>query len=872
MRAAEYGLFDWYIGEDRVYFSDRYCAILGVSHDELDGVDAWLTRVHPDDIDDLRRRFEAHVAGGDPSFIAEYRLRHADGAYRWVRASSWAVRNDVGEAIRIAGSLEDITARKEVVDYLRRHAYHDESTGYPNRHLLLDRLRRAIARREVRGRPFAVAAIGIDAFDKITDSFGHELCESAVTAVADRISELVSPFDTLARIRKDQLCLLSESAPDLTQVMQLAEQLQSAVQQPIQVMGEEVFTTLSIGIVSSDGTTRTPEDYLHDAVVALNRASGGGVGRRAVFDLEMNEEATRRLQLEKELRRAINNEEFTICYQPIISLQTGSVAGFEALLRWDHPERGLLAPGAFIDEAERGGHLSAISDQVLPRILRQVERWQARARDGIHPFVNVNLSRSQFTDPDLLSRVDHALGEVALHPHSLGFEMTESVMVEDGQVIETLRRLKKRNVRLMLDDFGTGYSCLANLRQFPLDAIKIDRSFVVDVGKTPQGGEIARAITTLAHSMAMEVTIEGIETEAQLRFAYTIGCEYAQGFHFSKALTADEAGKLLDQRYRTSLTPPSGKRPRNPQSRGRVLVVDANAARAQTLRDVLQDADIEVVHAVSGHEGARRAEADIPDVVLMSIDLPEMGAEELCRILRRSDDTSTIPILLVTQRSTDEQTLAGCLDAGADDCVLESAPPRVLLARVNTSTKASIAKRKLRNMSMTDEQTGVFTRRFLFQALRRSVKTTVRKAPRGLACLVVDVDDFKHINEARGHIDADGLLQHIASTIDQTTRETDLVARFGGTDFVVMLQDTDHKGARRAAEKIRRAVESSCDTTVSIGGAILPEATIDEVRSERTVDELIADVLRAADKAKYKAKKLGKNRVVFLGDVASQIA
>lgn len=873
VEGAKDGLWAWRIKDDRIFFSDRYCAMLGVTREVLDSVDAWLDRVHPDDIDEVKRQLTAHLEGRHDAFEVEYRMRHENGEYRRMLKRGLALADEQGGVTRIAGSLADVTHQREVEERLRRHAYHDEATGYPNRLLLLDRLRRAVARMETRGKAFAVVCISLDAFDMIADSFGHELCEQAVKAVADRITALASPVDTLARIRKDQLCLLIEAAPRLTRVLRLTDRIQREVHQPMNIAGEEVFTTVSLGIVSSDGPARAPEDYLHDAVVALNRAADAGGGRRAVFDLMMHQDAVHRLQLEKELRRAIANGEFCVYYQPIISLASGAVSGFEALLRWNHPERGVLAPAAFIDVAEDSGQLSAIFDQVFPDILARVERWQARTRDGSHPFVNVNLSRSQFKDPDLLLRLARVLDAATLAPHSLGFEVTESVMVDDARVVDTLRQLKKRQVRLLLDDFGTGYSCLSNLKQFPLDSLKIDKSFVAEVGKSPEAGEIARAIATLAHSMALDVTIEGVETETQLRFAYNLGCDYAQGYYFARPMPAAEAGMLLGQGYRTSLTPPSsGKRPRKLKTRGRVLFVDGDGARRQRLARTLGDDDLEVLHALEGHAGFASAENDIPDVIIIAVDLPGMGCLELCRMLRRSNETASIPLLLLTDASTSEDSVNACLDVGATDRVPDDAPPRVLLARVTSQIALSHAQQKLRTMAMTDEQTGVFTRRFLFQALRRSIKATVRSAPRGLACLVIDADDFKHVNQTRGHIEADALLHKIAHTIDRTTRETDLVGRFGGAEFVVLLQDTDPEGARRAAEKIRAAVEKHCDTTVSVGGSCLSDPSIEEVRTSRSVDELISQLLRDADAAKYSAKSLGKNRVVFQRRDASRSA
>jgi diguanylate cyclase (GGDEF)-like protein/PAS domain S-box-containing protein len=863
IESADAGVWDWHIAEDRIAFSPRMKVLLGVA-DLDESVAAWFARIHHDDLPEVERALTAHVEGRTAAFEVEYRIHDEGGGERWLWTRAVARRNGAGEALRMVGLLTDVTARKEEQARLRHDAYHDEGTGLPNRTLLLDHLRRAIATQEERRRPFAVVALALDNYDPIVDSYGHEVCEEWTSVIAARISALAGPIDTLARLRKDQLCLLVESTGDLAAVLRLTDAIQQAVQQPACVGGEELFTTVSLGIVSSDGIDREPEDYLHDAVVALNRAFAGGGGRRAVFDLVMHQDVVRRLRLEKDLRRGIPQREFRVLYQPIVSLQTGAVAGFEALLRWQHPERGLLAPGEFLAVAEETGVLSQIFAEIFPEILAQAQRWQQRDRERRAPFVNVNLSRAQLADPDLLEQLDHALARSGVDPHALGFEVTESVMVDDEAILRALRGLKERQVRILLDDFGTGYSCLANMRQFPLDSIKIDKSFIEEVGKAPGAGEIARAIVTLAHGMAFDVTMEGIETEAQLRFAHALGCEYAQGYHFATPLAPEEATAAIRQAYRTSLTPPSsGSRVRSTTQRARVLLIDGYAERRATMVCRLEQLGYKVATAATAHEGIEHAEAELPDLTLVDLDLPAMGSAAVCRRLKQHADTSNMPVLLLAGDNPSAATLEDALAAGAGDCVSTTTPAPLLRARLDAFIAQGRVLAKLGTMAMTDELTGVFSRRFLFQELRRAIKSTAREAPRSLACLVIDPDGFRRLNQARGPIEADRLLQRIASTIDQTTRETDIVARFGGEEFVVLLQGTTRAGAERAAEKIRAAVEHGCATTVSIGGACLPEASIDQVKTSRAVDGVIAELLRRAETAMVAAKTQGKNRVVF---------
>ncbi|MCA9622600.1 MAG: diguanylate cyclase, partial [Myxococcales bacterium] len=410
---------------------------------------------------------------------------------------------------------------------------------------------------------------------------------------------------------------------------------------------------------------------------------------------------------------------------------------------------------------------------------------------------------------------------------------------------------------------GTGYSSLSTLKQYPIDSLKIDKSFLAGLGNVKDNAEIVRAIVNLAHNMAMDVTVEGVETEGQLKFVTNLGCEYAQGYYFSKPMPTEAAARTLVQGYRLTTIPPhSPAISQRGLGRGRVLVVEDDPVRRNQLRLALEADGFDALTAASGHQAIEVASADAPEVVLLDLELSGMTGVETCRRLKQSSETAGIPVIFLVE--DDELTLdaAETLKAGAADLLSVKTPAAVLAARLDSQITVARAQNRLRRMAMTDELTGVFSRRFLFQALRRAIKAGTRRATAGLAVVLVDVDHFKRVNDTHGHIEGDRALKRIAQTIDDATRETDLVARFGGEEFVVMLQDTTLDGARTVAEKILRAVREDCDATLSIGIAHLSHEEL-AVDAEEDVDERITVLLRHAEAALEEAKARGRDQVVL---------
>jgi diguanylate cyclase (GGDEF)-like protein/PAS domain S-box-containing protein len=862
VRGAKDGLWDWKLGDDRIHYSDRWKTMLGFDAEALDdSADAWFGRIHEADVDDVTRALADHVNGLTETFEAEYRMRHRDDTWRWVLTRGLAVRDVDGRAYRIAGSQTDITKRKRVEQRLLHHAYHDGETGLPNRALLMDRLSRAMVRLQQGGKAFTLIAIELDNYRSVNDSFGHAMAESWTRDVARTLDGFRGPVDTLARVSRDQFFLLLENAGDLAASLKATDEIQATLQRPVQVDGEDLFSTASIGIVTGDAARIRPEDYLRDAGVAMNRAKALGGGHHRVFDAPMHRHVVDRLKLEKELRQGIERNEFWMQYQPIVAARGGEVAGFEALLRWTHPDRGLLGPADFIEVAEVSGLLTPIFERCFPTVLAQLSTWQKAFARAI--FVNVNLSRGQFTEPGLMRIIDAALAAHPVEPYTLGFEMTESTMADDALLVGRLEELKQRKIRLLIDDFGTGYSSLSTLKQFPIDSLKIDKSFLAGLGTVKDNAEIVRAIVTLAHSMALDVTAEGVETEAQLRFITNIGCEYVQGYYFSKPMPPEVAGAAIREGFRVFTTPSSGPAGQAVHSRGKVLIVEHDQVKRNRLRLELQDEGFESLTAASGPQAIEVASAEGPEAVLLALDLPGgMDGLETCRKLKHSAETATTPVVFLIDRGEDDPLAIEALKAGGNDCLGADTPREVLCARLDSQVAIARAHSKLRRLAMTDELTGVFSRRFLFQALRRAIKAGHRRDATGLGAVLVDVDHFKQVNDTHGHIAGDRELKLIAHTIDAATRETDLVARFGGEEFVVMLQDTSLEGARTVAEKIRTAVREGCKATVSIGIAYFDHRELDLAVGHEDIDPLITTLLREADRALAEAKARGRDQLV----------
>jgi diguanylate cyclase (GGDEF)-like protein/PAS domain S-box-containing protein len=548
VRAANDGLWDWNLLTDHMYFSPRWKNMLGWEESEInDSPVEWFSRIHPDDVDRVRADITAHLEEQTPHYEDEYRVLHRDGNYLWMLGRGLAVRDRNGKAYRMAGSQTDIT-RGKVVDVL---------TGLPNRVLFMDRLTRAFERaRRRKDITFALIFLDLDSFKLINDSLGHLIGDQMLVAIADRLEETVRSSDsiarmgrnhTIARLGGDEFTILLEEIYGAYDAMKIAERISSDLSAPFQVGGQELFPSASIGIAIYNHSYQSPEELLRDADTAMYSAKASGKGRYELFDTNM---------------RAIERREFENYYQVIVSLKTGKICGFEALVRWKSAARGIISPGEFIPIAEETGLIVPLGQWVLRTACQQMRLWQTRFMDGSPLGISVNLSARQFLQNDILQQCRTILFETQLPLSSLTLEVTESAMMPNPEAaIELMMQLKDLGIKLAMDDFGTGYSSLSYLHRFPLDSLKIDRSFV---SRIIEDDEIVRTILTLGHNLGLKVVAEGVETLEQIARLQKLGCEYAQGYYFSVPVNAQEATDLLAAEKHGRMQVPTGAGGRQP--------------------------------------------------------------------------------------------------------------------------------------------------------------------------------------------------------------------------------------------------------------------------------------------------------------------
>lgn len=540
-------IWDWDVSADKVFTSPETEHVLGLKRGVLEGPAAqWLEVLHALDRDRFRASLDSIVEQRRGRLNQDFRLRASDGHYLWFTLKARPVVGSDGEVVRVVGTLTDVTDFKNAEERLLFDAVHDNLTGLPNRELFIDRMEAAFAfaRSDSNIRP-SVMVIDIDRFKQVNDSVGIAVGDSILLTIARRLSRLLKPQDTLARLSGDQFAVILLSEREPARIVAATETLRRALRAPIAFNDREIFLTASIGLALSDTQPHRTEEVLKDAELAMYYAKRIGGDRIEIFKPAMRARKTDRLTMESELRRAIERQEIKVLFQPIVRLEDRAIAGFEALARWDHPKMGRLSPAEFISIAEEIGLIVDLGLFVLDHTAKQLATWQAATKGREPVFASVNVSSRQLLRHDLIQDLRGVLARTPLARGSLKLEVTESLVMENPEhAAQMLTRIKELGAGLSLDDFGTGHSSLAYLQRFPFDTIKIDQSFV---RTTTRGTRpvILRSIISLAHDLGMEVVAEGAETDSDAVELYQLGCEYAQGFAFGEAMTSEAALDLL---------------------------------------------------------------------------------------------------------------------------------------------------------------------------------------------------------------------------------------------------------------------------------------------------------------------------------------
>lgn len=554
VEGAQEAVWDYDPKLNRMTFSPAWWAMLG--YEATRGPQPladWAEMIHPDDRSAMREKLERCLSSPAQSFEAEYRVQRKDGEYAWVLVRSRVVRDNSGAARRVLGLHTDITGIKEKEDQLARSAFYDALTGLANRHLFLDHLSMA-CKRAARDKTysFAILFFDLDRFKVINDGLGHLKGDKLLQASAERIRDSVRAVDTIgrgdrtiARLGGDEFIVLLDNVYDVRDAIRVAERIQGILGEPFQIDGNEIFISASIGITVARGVS-TAEDILRNADTALYRAKAGGGASYAVFDMQMGEEAKKRLRLETDLRRAIERQEFQLVYQPIVALKTGKISGFEALIRWTHPDLGPVPPNDFIHIAEETGAIVPIGEWVLAKACRQTCQWQKMFPQTADLCVNVNFSVRELHRPQLVDMLSATLAAAGLEAKYLNIEVVERALLESSPGLQaTLAKLCEMQVSLCVDDFGTGYSSLGYLHRFPMSGVKIDLSFVRNMHVSAESYHLVRTIIAMARNLNLVVTSEGVESLHQLHELRELGSDYAQGYLLHRPVSAEEAAQIL---------------------------------------------------------------------------------------------------------------------------------------------------------------------------------------------------------------------------------------------------------------------------------------------------------------------------------------
>jgi len=548
LRGINDGFWDWNIVENKVFFSPRWKEIIGYDEDDKIDIDFWFSSIHKDDIENVKNNLNYFINETDLDKIElEYRIRHKNGNYIWVICNINSIRDNNNKAKRIAGYHSDITTHKskeQLLENLLYNVSHDTLTGLPNRNIFIEKLEKAFSiSRNKEKDLFSVLFIDINRFKIINDSLGHSIGDSFLIKVAERLKTFVNENITLSRLGGDDFAILYQNVKNEEEIIKLSKDIIKIMQEPFIINDQEIFTSVSIGISISNNKNNYAEEMLRNADIAMYKAKKTGKNNFEIFNPKMHKITFEILELETDLRNALKKKEFVLNYQPIISLISGKIVGFEALLRWNHGKKGLISSDKFIPIAEETGLIVPIGNWVIKKACKQIKKWQSKFGNL---SISVNLSTKQFYYDELVEDIINVLNETKIDPHSLKLEITESSIIESYETVkDILLRLKELNIQIQIDDFGTGYSSLSYLHRFPVNTIKIDKSFISRINIDKENLEIVKTIIALAKNLNMEVIAEGIENKEQLGILRNLDCNYGQGYFFSKPLISDIIEELM---------------------------------------------------------------------------------------------------------------------------------------------------------------------------------------------------------------------------------------------------------------------------------------------------------------------------------------
>jgi diguanylate cyclase (GGDEF)-like protein/PAS domain S-box-containing protein len=546
MQIANDGIWNWHLGTNTAEFDERYYTMAGYEKDEfLANEEEWLKRIHPDDIDYITHSFDSYVAGKTAIYDVEFRFLRKDNNYMWIRGKGKAVESDPsGNRLRFIGTHSDISIQKEHEEKILQQAHFDSLTLLPNRFLSLDRLDVACKEAERNNELVALLFLDLDDFKKVNDTLGHDVGDQLLINASDRLRNVIRSADTVGRLGGDEFIIILGGLKSVNEAQPIVEHLLAQFRNMFVINSRELLLTTSVGIAIYPNDAQNASELLRNADSAMYDAKESGRNTYSYYTAQMNESAQRRLAIEEQLHSALARNEFSVHYQPKVDLASAKIMGAEALLRWHNPVLGNVSPDEFISVAEQTGAIIPLGQFVLQQALKQTDTWQ---RDFDSSFqIAVNLSPRQFKDSHLVDIIKQALNETNITPKSLELEITEGVLLSGReQVKEVLKSITDLGIKMAMDDFGTGYSSLSYLRVYPFDVLKIDRSFINEMTSNCKDKALINAVISMSHALNLKVVAEGIETQQQYELLRILGCDYGQGYLFSKPLNVKDMTALL---------------------------------------------------------------------------------------------------------------------------------------------------------------------------------------------------------------------------------------------------------------------------------------------------------------------------------------